>query len=72
MYDAEVAASTVVIGSGMCKGGLPGDDAPRAVFSSIAGRLRHQIVMVGMRQKNSCVADEAQSKRGIFYFETPH
>ena len=35
-------------GSGMCKAGFAGDDAPRAVFPSIVGRPRHQGVMVGM------------------------
>ncbi|XP_003428354.1 actin, aortic smooth muscle-like isoform X2 [Ornithorhynchus anatinus] len=30
-------------GSGLCKAGFAGDDAPRAVFPSIVGRPRHQI-----------------------------
>src|SRR3990167_8150721 len=38
-------------GSGMCKAGFAGDDAPRAVFPSIVGRPRHTGVMVGMGQK---------------------
>ncbi|EDM13157.1 rCG47746, isoform CRA_b [Rattus norvegicus] len=37
-------------GSGLCKAGFAGDDAPRAVFPSIVGRPRHQGVMVGMAQ----------------------
>ena len=36
MGDEEVAALVVDNGSGMCKAGLAGDDAPRAVFPSIA------------------------------------
>jgi hypothetical protein len=35
MSDEEVAALVVDNGSGMCKAGFAGDDAPRAVFPSI-------------------------------------
>ena len=43
MCDDEVAALVVDKGSGMCKAGFAGDDAPRAVFPSIVGRPRHQV-----------------------------
>lgn len=39
----EVASLVVDNGSGMCKAGFAGDDAPRAVFPSIVGRPRHQV-----------------------------
>ena len=51
MSDEDVQALVVDNGSGMCKAGFAGDDAPRAVFPSIVGRPRHQGVMVGMGQK---------------------
>lgn len=39
----EVQALVIDNGSGMCKAGFAGDDAPRAVFPSLVGRPRHQV-----------------------------
>ena len=64
-YDDEVAALVVDNGSGMCKAGFAGDDAPRAVFPSIVGRSRFQGVMIGMGQRDAYVGDEAQGRRGL-------
>ena len=49
MCDEDVAALVIDNGSGMCKAGFAGDDAPRAVFPSIVGRPRHQVRMATER-----------------------
>ena len=45
---------------GMVKAGFAGEDAPRSVFSSVIGRPRHQMAMLGMGQKEFYIGDEAQ------------
>ena len=41
-YD-DIAALVIDNGSGMCKAGFAGDDAPRAVFPALIGRPKYQV-----------------------------
>lgn len=68
MADEDVQALVVDNGSGMCKAGFAGDDAPRAVFPSIVGRPKHPGIMVscaprGLPLKNIDVFPFSREKK---------
>ena len=72
MCDDDVAALVVDNGSGMCKAGFAGDDAPRDIFPSIVGRPRLQgstVARIGIR--DTCVGDEAQKKWCMLTIKQP-
>ena len=49
--------------SGMCKADFTGNDIQRAVFPWNAGRRKHTSIIIEMRQKDSYIRNETQSKR---------
>ena len=61
----EETALVIDNGSGMCKAGFAGDDAPRSVFPSVVGKPKNPGIMVGLEQKDIYIGDEAMQKRGV-------
>jgi len=58
-------------GTGRVKAGFSGEDAPRAVFASVVGRVKHKQSMIGVAEKECYMGDEALSKKGILQLEYP-
>jgi len=71
MSDVDVQALVIDNGSGMCKAGFAGDDAPRVCFPSITGRPKYVQAMIGMDNKDLFIGSEAQAKKGVLHMKYP-
>lgn len=72
MCDDGVAALVVDNGSWTCKAGFAGDDAPRAVLSTVVGYPRPQSGLFGhVLKKESYCGDETMRLRGLLVRKYP-
>ena len=69
--NSQVQALVIDNASGMVKAGFAGDDAPRAVFPSIVGRPKNNMITPGMGFKETYIGEESQQWREILTLKYP-
>jgi actin-related protein len=58
-------------GSGMCKAGFSGNDAPSTSFPAIVGYPKYKLEMAGLGGKEVYIGEEALAKKGILKLKYP-
>lgn len=72
--EVDISAAVIDNGSGLCKAGLAGEDAPKSCFPTVVGKPKMQGLLVGTDQRDAYVGDEAIHKRGVLnlYYPIKH
>lgn len=72
--EVDISAAVIDNGSGLCKAGLAGEDAPKSCFPTVVGKPKMQGLLVGTDQRDAYVGDEAIHKRGVLnlYYPVKH
>jgi len=65
MTDFESAAIVIDNGSGMCKAGVSGNDAPTSMFPALIGTPKYANTMNLTGSKELFVGEEALAKKGV-------
>lgn len=72
MFIAQSSAAIVIDnGSGIIKGGLAGDEAPRSTFQNLVGKPKNQAIIVGGDNKECYFGQEAIDKKGVLSLSCP-
>ena len=68
----ETSASIIIDnGSGIVKGGLSGDEAPRSIFPNVVGKPKNAAIVVGADNKECYLGSEALNKKGVLKLSYP-
>lgn len=69
--DEEVTVVVIDNGSGECKAGFAGNDAPRTVFSQMVGRPKVPSIMVGLDNNDVYMGNNAEQNKGVLSVTRP-
>lgn len=69
--DGNKRALVIDNGSFRIKAGFSRDEAPRALFPSVVGRVKHEGIMVGTDKRDAVVGHQAIKRRGILNLTNP-
>ena len=66
-------SQTIIIdnGSGVIKGGLSGDEAPRSIFPNLVGKPKNEAIVVGGDNRECYVGSPVNEKKGVLSISCP-
>lgn len=64
---------TIVIdnGTGIIKGGLSGDEAPRSIFPNLVGKPKNEAIVVGGDNRECYIGNSVNEKKGVLSVSCP-